>query len=418
MPDIAATPRLLDSLLDDGRALHGDLRELRRALHRHPELGLDLPRTQERVLAALDGLALETTLGRETTSVTAVLRGGAAAGSTSRPVVLLRADMDALPVQELADVEYRSEVDGAMHGCGHDLHTAMLAGAARLLDARRDELPGDVVLMFQPGEEGWAGAKVMIEEGVLDAAGRRADAAYGMHVFSTMAPHGTFVTKAGPMLAASDGFAVTVKGTGGHGSAPHAALDPVPAVAEMVTALQVATTRTFDAHDPVVLTVGVLRAGTRRNVIPDEAHLDATVRSFSKASRDRAAEVFPRVARGVAAAHGLEVEVTFTPEYPVTVNDEGETAFAGTVVEELFGEPRHLRMPRPLSASEDFSFVLEQVPGTFVGLAAPPEGADLRTAEFNHSPRAVFDDGVLADGAALYAALAIARLDQLAAREG
>jgi hippurate hydrolase len=182
----------------------------------------------------------------------------------------------------------------------------------------------------------------------------------------------------------------------------------------MVTALQVAATRTFDAHDPVVLTVGVLRAGTRRNVIPDEAHLDATVRSFSRASRDQAAEVFPRVARGIAAAHGLEVDVTYTPEYPVTVNDADETAFAGDLIEQLFGEPRHLRWTRPLSASEDFSFVLEQVPGTFVGLAAPPEGADLRTAEFNHSPRAVFDDGVLADGAALYAALAAARLHQLA----
>jgi hippurate hydrolase len=294
----------------------------------------------------------------------------------------------------------------------------MLVGAARLLDARRNDLAGDVVLMFQPGEEGWAGAKVMIEEGVLDAAGRRADAAYGMHVFSTMAPHGTFVSKPGPMLAASDGFIVTVKGTGGHGSAPHAALDPVPAVAEMVTALQVAATRTFDAFDPVVLTVGVLRAGTRRNVIPDEAHLEATVRSFSTANRDLAAEVFPRVARGVAAAHGLEVEVAYTPEYPVTVNDEGETAFAGELIDTLFGKQRHLRWARPLSASEDFSFVLEEVPGTFVGLAAPPEGADLRTADFNHSPRAVFDDGVLADGAALYAALAITRLHQLAAQEG
>lgn len=414
-PDITATPPLLSTLLDDARAVHGDLRDLRRDLHRHPEIGLDLPRTQERVLAALDGLALETTLGRGSTSITGVLRGGAPT-TGPHPVVLLRADMDALPVQELAEVAYRSQVDGAMHGCGHDLHTAMLVGAARILDARRDELPGDVVLMFQPGEEGWAGAKVMIEEGVLDAAGRRVDAAYGMHVFSTMAPQGTFVTKSGPMLAASDGFAVTVKGTGGHGSAPHAALDPVPALAELVTALQVAATRTFDAHDPVVLTVGVLRAGTRRNVIPDEAHLDATVRSFSRVSRDRAAEVFPRVARGIGAAHGLEVEVTYTPEYPVTVNDEAETAFAGEVIDELFGKQRHLRWTRPLSASEDFSFVLDEVPGTFIGLAAPPEGTDLRTAEFNHSPRAVFDDGVLADGAALYAGLAVARLHQLAAQ--
>jgi hippurate hydrolase len=414
VPDITATPPPLSTLLDDARAVHGDLRDLRRDLHRHPEIGLDLPRTQERVLAALDGLALETVLGRGATSVTGVLRGGAAPTTGRRPVVLLRADMDALPVQELVDVEYRSQADGVMHACGHDLHTAMLVGAARLLDARRDRLPGDVVLMFQPGEEGWAGAKVMIEEGVLDAAGRRADAAYGMHVFSALAPYGTFVTKPGPMLAASDGLAVTVKGSGGHGSAPHAALDPVPAAAEIVTALQIAATRTFDAFDPVVLTVGLLRAGTRRNVIPDEAYLEATVRSFSEAGQELAAEVFPRVARGVAVAHGLEVEVTYTREYPVTVNDEAETLFAGEVIGELFGDPRHLRWTRPLSASEDFSFVLEEVPGTFVGLAAPPEGADLRTAEFNHSPRAVFDDGVLADGAALYAGLAVARLHQLA----
>jgi amidohydrolase len=416
--DITASPRLLPTLTDDARAVHDDLRELRRALHREPEIGLDLPRTQEKVLAALDGLPLKTTLGRGATSVTGVLRGGGGELGAARPVVLLRADMDALPVQELADVDYRSRIDGAMHGCGHDLHTAMLVGAARLLAARRDQLPGDVVLMFQPGEEGWAGANVMIDEGVLDAAGRRADAAYGMHVFSTLAPHGTFVTKAGPMLAASDGFEVTVRGSGGHGSAPHAALDPVPAAAEMVTALQVAVTRAFDALDPVVVTVGVLRAGTRRNVIPDEAFLEATVRSFSPESRARAAEILPRVVRGVAAAHGLEVEATYTPEYPVTMNDEDETAFAAGVVEEMFGDERHLRWTRPLSASEDFSFVLEQVPGTFIGLAAPPEGADLATAEFNHSPRAVFDDGVLADGAALYAALALTRLDQLAVLKG
>ena len=418
MLDITAGPPLLPTLTDDARAVHDDLRELRRALHREPEIGLDLPRTQEKVLAALDGLPLKTTLGRGATSVTGVLRGGGGELGAARPVVLLRADMDALPVQELADVDYRSRIDGAMHACGHDLHTAMLVGAARLLAARRDQLPGDVVLMFQPGEEGWAGAKVMIDEGVLDAAGRRADAAYGMHVFSTLAPHGTFVTKAGPMLAASDGFEVTVRGSGGHGSAPHAALDPVPAAAEMVTALQVAVTRAFDALDPVVVTVGVLRAGTRRNVIPDEAFLEATVRSFSAASQARAAEILPRVVRGVAAAHGLEVEATYTPEYPVTMNDDDETAFAAGVVEKMFGDERHLRWTRPLSASEDFSFVLEQVPGTFIGLAAPPEGADLATAEFNHSPRAVFDDGVLADGAALYAALALDRLDQLAVPKG
>ncbi len=400
----------IDTLPGDAAQIHDDLTRFRREMHRQPEVGLDLPRTQERVLAALDGLQLEISTGTRTSSVTAVLRGSGG-GSGARPTVLLRADMDALPVQELAAVGYRSEVDGAMHACGHDLHTAMLVGAARLLDARRDELPGDVVLMFQPGEEGYGGARIMIEEGVLDAAGRTVDAAYGMHVFSTLAPHGTFVTKPGPMLAASDGFAVTVRGRGGHGSSPHAALDPVPAVAEMVLALQSAVTRSFDAQDPVVVTVGLLRAGTKRNVIPDEAFFDATVRTFSDAQRARVAEVLPRVVRGIAAAHGLTVDAQYTQEYPVTVNDADETDFAAGVVERLF-DGRHTRWARPIAGSEDFSFVLQQVPGTFVGLGAAPVGADLATAEFNHSPRAVFDDGVLADGAALYAALALERLHQ------
>ncbi|MEO7233910.1 MAG: M20 family metallopeptidase [Lapillicoccus sp.] len=400
----------IDSLPGDAAQIHDDLTRFRRDLHRHPEVGLDLPRTQERVLAAVDGLHLEVSTGTRTSSVTAVLRG--AGGVTgSRPTVLLRADMDALPVHELAAIDYRSEVGGSMHACGHDLHTAMLVGAARLLDARRDSLPGDVVLMFQPGEEGYGGARIMIEEGVLDASGRPVDAAYGMHVFSTLAPHGTFVTKPGPMLAASDGFAVTVQGRGGHGSSPHAALDPVPAVAEMVLALQSAVTRSFDAQDPVVVTVGLLRAGTKRNVIPDEAFFDATVRTFSDAQRARVAEVLPRVVRGIAAAHGLTVDVQYTQEYPVTSNDVDETAFAADVLERMF-DGRHTRWARPLAGSEDFSFVLQRVPGTFVGLGAAPVGADLATAEFNHSPRAVFDDGVLADGAALYAALALERLHQ------
>ncbi len=404
----------LDPLHDDAAQLHDDLRAFRRDLHRHPEVGLDLPRTQERVLAALDGLHLEVSTGTRTSSVTAVLRGGGGRAGADpaaghRPVVLLRADMDALPVQELAAVDYRSEVEEAMHACGHDLHTAMLVGAARLLDARRDELPGDVVLMFQPGEEGFGGARIMIEEGVLDAAGRPVDAAYGMHVFSTLAPHGTFVTKPGTMLAASDGFAVRVVGRGGHGSSPHSALDPVPATAEMVLALQSAVTRSFDAQDPVVVTVGLLRAGSKRNVIPDEAFFDATVRTFSDAQRARVAEVLPRVVQGIAAAHGLTVDAQYTREYPVTSNDVDETAFAADLLDELF-DGRHVRWARPLAGSEDFSFVLQQVPGTFVGLGAAPAGADLAAAEFNHSPRAVFDDGVLADGAALYAALAVERL--------
>lgn len=398
----------------DARELKDDIVRLRHDLHREPEIGLQLPRTQEKVLKALDGLPYEITLGKETTSVTAVLRGGAAHASAEKPVVLLRADMDGLPVQETTGVDYTSRIDGAMHACGHDLHTSMLAGAATLLAERRDQLAGDVILMFQPGEEGFDGASYMIKEGVLDAAGRRADTAYGMHVFSSLEPHGQFVTKPGVMLSSSDGLVVTVLGAGGHGSAPYSAKDPVTAAAEMVTALQVMVTRQFNMFDPVVLTVGVLHAGTKRNVIPETARIEATIRTFSEESRRKMMEAVPRLLHGIAAAHGLEADVHYQEEYPLTINDEDETTTAEKVIAGMFGESRHTRMATPLSGSEDFSRVLAEVPGTFVGLSAVAPGADHTTSPFNHSPYAMFDDGVLTDGAALYAELAVSRIAALA----
>ncbi|MBA8792654.1 hippurate hydrolase [Friedmanniella endophytica] len=395
-------------------ALAPELVDFRRRMHADPEVGLELPRTQQRVLEAIDGLGLELTTGTRTTSVGAVLRGGPGAAGSDRPVVLLRADMDALPVAEEVDVDYRS-TNGAMHACGHDLHTAMLVGAARLLAEQRDRLPGDVVLMFQPGEEGMGGARIMIEEGILDLAGPRASAAFGMHVFAAMAPGGIFLTCPGPMLAASDGFRVVVRGRGGHGSAPHRSADPVPVLAEIITALQTVVTRRFDAFDPAVVTVGYVRAGTKRNVIPDTAEFDATVRTFSSAHAERMREVLPRVARGIAEAHGLTAEVTYSTEYPVTVTDADETARAEQLITGLVGSDRHSRMEHALTGSEDFSFVLDEVPGTFVGLSAVPPGVDPATSDYNHSPRATFDDAVLADGTALYAAWA---LDRLAALSG
>nr|ABY87086.1 indole-3-acetyl-alanine hydrolase [Paenarthrobacter ilicis] len=399
----------------DAKELQDDIVRLRHDLHREPEIGLQLPRTQEKVLKALDGLPYEITLGKDTTSVTAVLRGGAAYASAEKPVVLLRADMDGLPVQETTGVDYTSRIDGAMHACGHDLHTSMLAGAATLLAERRDKLAGDVVLMFQPGEEGFDGASYMINEGVLDAAGRRADTAYGMHVFSSLEPHGQFVTKNGVMLSSSDGLVVTVLGAGGHGSAPHSAKDPVTAAAEMVTALQVMITRQFNMFDPVVLTVGVLHAGTKRNVIPETARIEATIRTFSEESRQKMMDVVPKLLQGIAAAHGLEVDVDYQQEYPLTINDEDETTTAEKVIAGMFGESRLTRMATPLSGSEDFSRVLAEVPGTFVGLSAVAPGTDHATSPFNHSPYATFDDGVLTDGAALYAELAVSRIAALAA---
>jgi len=395
------------TVTDDATAIAGDMARLRRAIHAEPEIGLDLPLTQQKVLAALDGLPLEVTTGAALSSVTAVLRGTRNSGG---PVVLLRGDMDALPVTERTGLDFASKLDGAMHACGHDLHTAMLAGAARLLSARRDELAGSVVFMFQPGEEGYAGARYMIEEGVLDAAGERAAAAYALHVASAQLPCGVFSTRPGPMMAAAEVLDVTVHGHGGHGSQPHHAADPIPVACEIVMALQAMVTRKFDIFDPVVITVGSFHAGTTDNVIPDSAHFLATVRSFSPASREQVRDAALRVVRNIASAHGLSATAEFTNSYPVTVNDQAEAQFAADVVAGVLGERRYVGQTNPQAGAEDFSYVLEQVPGAFVMLGACAPGADPATAPFNHSADAVFDDAVLSDGAALYAELALRRL--------
>jgi hippurate hydrolase len=392
---------------DDAVAIAGELTELRRAIHAEPEIGLDLPRTQRKVIDALEGLPLEISLGEGLSSVTAVLRGGRG-GKT----VLLRGDMDALPVTERSGVPYASTVDGAMHACGHDLHTAMLAGAAKVLSARRDELAGNVIFMFQPGEEGPGGGQIMIEEGVLDAAGERPAAAYALHVASGLLPLGLVASKAGPVMAAADTLHVTVHGRGGHGSQPHHAADPVPVACEIVLALQTMVTRQFDVFDPVVVTVGTFHAGTADNVIPDDAHFVATVRSFSARSRDAAQSAAPRLARDIASAHGLTATAEFRDGYPVTVNDASELAFAASTVAEVLGEDRYFAAPDPLTGSEDFSYVLEEVPGAFLMLGACPADIDPYTAPFNHSAEAVFDDAVLPDGTALYAELALRRLSR------
>lgn len=390
---------------DDARAMRDELIRFRRLLHARPELVLDLPYTQQAVLAALDGLPLEISTGKELTSVTAVLRGHAAA--PGRPPVLLRADMDAVPVREETELPFASTAAEAAHACGHDLHTAMLVGAARLLAARQADLANDVVLMFQPGEEGWEGARAMLAEGVLDAAGERVGAAYALHVFSTL-PQG-FHLRTGTMLASSSSLDVTVRGGGGHASAPHLTRDPVPVAAEMITALQTLVTRRVDVFDPAVLTVGVVRAGTRRNVIPPTARFEATLRTFSDATAVRIGDEVRQLLAGIAAGHGVEADVRFARERPATVNDPGETAFAERTVTEVFGADRLSPLPHPFTGSEDFSRVLAEVPGAFVALGALPAGAAPDTAPFNHSGRALFDETVLPMGAALLAELALRR---------
>jgi hippurate hydrolase len=387
--------------------LQADLVRLRRDLHAHPETGLQLPRTQAAVLEALDGLGLEVTRGQALTSVTAVLRGG-----RPGPAVLLRADMDALLLTEATALDYASRTPGVMHACGHDLHTAALVGAARTLAEHRDVLAGDVVFMFQPGEEGWDGAGRMIEEGVLDAAGERVRAAYGLHVRSYETPPGVFRSRPGTIMGATDSLTVKVHGRGGHASRPHVANDPVPVAATIITAIQTMITRTFDPFDPVVVTVTSVQAGHVANIIPEEVELAGTIRTFSETNRARIRTEIARLSEGLAQAHGMTAEAVFADGYPVTVNDPDEYAFAATVVQDALGTDRFDPLSAPVAAAEDFSRVLNEVPGCFLFLGATASD-DPATAPSNHSPHAVFDDAVLADASFVLAELARRALDRL-----
>ncbi|MDR6868775.1 hippurate hydrolase [Microbacterium resistens] len=393
----------------EGSAILPELVALRRDLHAMPELGLQLPETQQRVLNALQPLGLDITLGAGLTSIVAVLHG-----AKPGPSVLLRGDMDALPVAEETGLDFAS-TNGRMHACGHDLHTAGLVGAARLLAAHRDELAGDVIFMFQPGEEGYGGAKIMIDEGLLDVNGQKPIAAYAIHV--APGPRGLFVTRSGAACAGSNQLTITVRGRGGHGSQPHQVLDPVPVAAEIVLALQTFVTRRFNAFDPIILSVTQLKGSEAVNVIPETATLNATVRTLSEESVARLQEETPRLAEHIAAAHGCTAEVDFQVVYPVTINDDRTTAETLAWLGEQFGEQRVQTMPNPGMGSEDFSFVLNEVPGTFVMLASTPPEIDVATAEFNHSPRVYFDDAVLGDQAAALANLAWRKLASVAAHE-
>ncbi len=296
-----------------------------------------------------------------------------------------------------------------MHACGHDLHVAALVGAARILDRMRSELRGDVVLMFQPGEEGPGGAEPMLDEGLLDVAGRRVDAAYALHVASSADPYGLWSGRPGPLFAACDELNVRVVGEGGHGSVPYRAKDPVPVACEMVLALQGMVTRQFDIFDPVVVTVGTISSGTKENIIPSHADFAATVRTFSAEAREKVAAASVRTLQGIAMAHGLAVEASYVRGYPSTVNDPGEYALTVETITDLFGPERYREWEHPDPGGEDMSYVLQQVPGAYVMVSACPRGVDPETAPDNHSPLADFDDGILPDCAALLAELALRR---------
>ncbi|MEA2585929.1 MAG: hypothetical protein QOF33_4014 [Thermomicrobiales bacterium] len=364
----------------------------RRHLHQHPELGFQEVKTAAFVADRLRALGVEDIkTGIAKTGVTGLIRG-TGTGPGADKVVLLRADMDALPIEEENEVDYRSTVPGTMHACGHDAHTAMLLGTTRLLLDRRDRFAGTVKVLFQPAEEGGGGARVMIEEGALE--NPKVDAAFGIHVAQDE-PIGTVSVRPGPIMAAADRFTIVVQGKGGHGAQPHLCIDPIAVGAQIVVALQTIVSREVDPTEPAVVTVGAFRSGHAANVIPDTAELRGTVRSFNPAVREQLATRIQELVRGIAAAMRAEVEIKYHFGYPPTVNQPEMTEFAQGVLAEVVGADNVLPAPLHMGA-EDFSYFLERVPGCFwfVGSRNPEKGFIWG----HHHPKFDIDEDAMAIG--------------------
>jgi len=399
---------LTASLLDAAKGEEGAITALRRAIHAEPELGLDTPKTLAKVRQALADLPLIWHEGPSCTGAVAVLKGGQPGQS-----VLLRGDMDALPMEEHTGLEFASTIPGRMHACGHDAHTAMLAGAARILAARADDLAGEVRFMFQPGEEGFHGARFMLEDGLLGGTANYPlpDAAFALHVWPN-APHGRVESRAGAILASADMLEITVTGRGGHASMPFDAIDPVPVAAEIVLALQTMISRRFAATEASVLTIGKIEAGTSNNIIPDSAYLLGTMRNLSPERRAAIQEAVREVAENIARAHRCEAEVTITPGFPPTINDTRAIDLGRQVAISLGGEEPWADRPAPTMGAEDFSYVLEKVPGAMFFLGVAAQGVDWQGCCGLHSSRMVVDESVMPKGSAFLAGCAAQFLEK------
>ena len=392
-------------LLEQANDVFDDMVALRRDLHEWPEVSNHLPRTRERVLESLQGLPLDITLHETTSGIAAMLTG-----DKPGPTVLLRADMDALPMPEDTDVAFKSRVDNIMHACGHDTHVAMLMGAARMLSARKADIPGRVLFMFQPGEEGYNGASEMIAEGLLNVGDESpVTGAFAIHSASNI-PGGFLALKGGPIMASSDSFVLSIKGKGGHGSAPHFTLDPVPVACEIVQALQTLVTRRIDVFDPGVITVTQIHTGTTSNVIPETAMINGTIRAMSERTRSLIHDGIRRVAEGVVAAHGLDVDIELNLGYDVTVNNDDFAGFAADVATAVSGDRNVRLMDHPVMGAEDFSYVLNRVKGSMMFLGLMPEGMDIMKAAPNHSNRAVYAEDHMRRGATVYSSVALRHL--------
>ncbi|HBT40292.1 MAG: Amidohydrolase [Thermotoga sp. 50_1627] len=376
--------------------LRDEVVQLRRTFHMYPEIEFDLHKTSQIVAEYLESLGLEVKCNVAKTGVVGLLRG-AGPGKT----IMLRADMDALPLQELNDVPYKSRIDGAMHACGHDGHTAMLLVAAKVLASRKNELCGNVKFVFQPSEERFppGGALPMIEEGVLE--NPKVDFAFGIHLWNAL-PVGTVGVRAGALLAAADEFRIVLKGKGGHGAYPHVCKDPVVVASELVLAMQTLVSRNVDPLESAVVTVGKIHAGTAFNIIPETATLEGTVRTLNEQVRSTIKQRMEQMVRGICDAYGMEFELDYKDGTAVLINDPDLTKVVQKVAEKVVGKDRVVEVP-PSMGGEDMSFFLQRVPGVFylVGSANAEKGLD----KPHHSPYYDIDEDALIVGVQMHVSL-------------
>lgn len=372
--------------------------QLRRAIHSDPELGLHCTRTTQKLKAAIADLPLEIRDSRSTSGFIAILRG-AQPGRT----VLLRGDMDALPIREETGLPFASTVEGNMHACGHDTHSAMLASAARILCAQQASLAGTIVFMFQPGEEGHHGARFMIEDGLLDDP--RPDAAFALHIFPNIAG-GVVTTRSGALLASTDALNATIRGRGGHAAMPYDAIDPIPVACEAVSAAQAFIARRTPFFDPAILSVTQIHAGTAYNIVPDTVEIKGTLRTLSDERREAGKAAFGRIVTQVAAAHECTAEVRIDTGYPACVNDPRAARLISEIAADLFGADQFAEMPTPIMGGEDFAYVLQKVPGAMAFLGVAPPGEDPAPRAPLHNGKMTIHEDWLERGVALHCAFA------------
>ncbi len=378
------------NVVEKSKALESYIINKRREFHKYPEVKFEEVRTSAIVAEELNKLGLEVTTGVAKTGVTGVLRGKV------EKMVALRADMDALPLEENNDLPYKSTVPGKMHACGHDAHTAMLLGTARVLSEMKDELNGSVKFIFQPGEEGGGGARIMIEEGVL----KGVDAIFGLHVWAEF-PSGVIATKEGPILASSDGFVISIQGKGGHAAAPHLTSDPTVPAVDIYNALQKVVSKNISPLEPVVITTPIINGSNAYNIIPDRAEVRGTFRTFDMKIREGVIERIKEISENYARAWRCEASVELSREpYPPTINDPEMTRFMKKVAETI----APVREAEKRMGAEDFSFYLQQIPGSLALLGIKNEEKEITYP--HHHPRFDVDEGVLYLGTAFYALLA------------